>query len=91
MVAPKREINEIADEEDIVGTLEEVVARIQARGEGFVLPRPPQDAVDRVVARAMAAPSFSREEEKAWNEAWLGILNEAHKGDLEDDIAEGRG
>ncbi len=83
MVAPKREID---DEEDIVGTLEEVVARIQARGEGFVLPRPPQEAVDRVVARAMAAPSFSREEERAWNRQWDEIMDEIHRHDRENDM-----
>jgi len=88
MVAPKREID---NEEDIVRTLEEVVARIQARGEGFVLPRPPQEAIDRLVARVADEPPMSPEEERAWNRQWDEIMDEMHRRDRENDIAEGRG
>ncbi len=88
MVAPKHEID---DEEDIVGTLEDVVARIQARGEGFVLPRPPQEAIDRLLAHVADEPAMSPEEQRAWNRQWDEIMDEMHRRDRENDIAEGRG
>ncbi len=88
MVAPKRDTT---DEEDIVGTLEEVVARIQARGGGIVIHQPPREVIDRLVARVAAEPRMSREEEDAWNKQWDMIMAEIHARDRENDIAEGRG
>ena len=88
MVAPKRDT---VDEADIVGTPEEVVARIQARGGGVIIHRPPQEVIDRLVARVAAEPQMSREEEDAWNGQWDTVMAEIHARDRDNDIAEGSG
>jgi hypothetical protein len=76
---------------DTRGTLDVVVARIKVSGRGEVLPVPPADAVRRFIARVERETPMSREEEAAWNHAWARVIDEMHRRDHEDDIAEGRG
>ena len=71
-------------------TLDAVVARIKASGRGQALPVPPADAVSRFIARVERETPMSREEEAAWNHAWAGVIDEMHRRDRDDDIAEGR-
>jgi hypothetical protein len=71
-------------------TLEEIVARIRARGRGVVLPRPPEEAVRAFLAYTAAETPLSPEEVQAWDRAWTGVMREIHERDRADDIAEGR-
>jgi hypothetical protein len=71
-------------------SLEEIVARIRARGRGAVLPRPSEEAVRAFLAYAAAQTPLSPEDVRAWDRAWGDVMREVHERDRADDIAEGR-
>lgn len=79
------------DESDALETIEDVVARIKARGPGPLPPPPSPDAVRRLIAHVAEETPMSREEELAWNRMWFRVMDEMHQRDRDDDIAEGRG
>jgi hypothetical protein len=83
--------NPVEDDADAEETIENVVARIKARGPGRLPPPPSREVIQRLVAHVADETPMTREEELEWNRRWFGILDEMHRRDREDDIAEGRG
>ena len=72
-------------------TLDAVVVRIKASGQGHRLRVPSSDAVSRFVARVALETPMSQEEQEAWNQTWAHVIEEMHRRDYEDEVAEGRG
>jgi hypothetical protein len=72
-------------------TLDAVVVRIKASGQGHSLRVPSPDAVSRFVARVALETPMSQEEEEAWNQTWAHVIEEMRRRDDDDDVAEGRG
>lgn len=78
-------------EDDAEETIEDVVARIKESGRGQVLPKPPADAVQRLVAQIADEGVMSQEDAAEWNRAWFKIMDDMKRQEREDAIAEGRG
>ena len=72
-------------------TLDAVVVRIKASGHGRRLRVPSPDAISRFVARVALETPVSQEEQEAWNQTWAHVIEEMHRRDYEDEVAEGRG
>lgn len=73
--------NPIEDDAGVEETVEDVVARIKARGPGQLPPPPSREVIQRLVAHVADETPMTREEEIAWNRTWLSILDEMHRRD----------
>ena len=83
--------NLVGDDDGAEETIEDVVARIKARGPGPLPPPPSREAIQRLVAQLANEPVMSQEEQAEWNRAWFKIMDEMKRIEREDEIAEGRG
>lgn len=69
---------------------QDVVARIQARGQGQTLPPPPTcEAIEKLVAHVAQQTPLIASEQEAWNHMWDDVFAEMRRRDDEDDATEG--
>lgn len=72
-------------------TLEDVIARIKARGRGSMPPKPSAEVIARIAAIVATEQPLSAEEQAAWDREWLHVVDDMRARDRANDIAEGRG
>jgi hypothetical protein len=76
--------------DDVQRELEELVARIRARGVGEELPRPSEEARQHFIEHLRDERVMTGEELAAWTAEWEAVEKEMRDRDHADDVAEGR-